>query len=98
MKNLVLSVVLFGLLPLMLLVAALAQAEDAIVGVNLVNSPDQLTPQEQDTILENMKDAGVRVIRAGIVNNDKNLDFIQRVYAHSIKIEGLAGVRGHTAI
>jgi hypothetical protein len=53
-----------------------------------------LAPQAKDTILDNMKGAGVRVIRAGIVDNHESLDFIQRVYAHGIKIEGLAGVRG----
>jgi hypothetical protein len=67
-----------------------ARAQDVMVGVNLVNQPDQLTPQEQDTILSNMKDAGVRVIRAGIANNDKSVDFAQRVYAHGIKIEWFA--------
>ena len=67
-----------------------ARAQDVVVGVNLVNQPDRLTPQEQDTILGNMKDAGVRVIRAGIANNDKSLDFAKRVYAHGIKIEWFA--------
>jgi Glycosyl hydrolase catalytic core len=71
-----------------------AQTRDVVVGVNLLNHPEQLTPQEQDTILDNMKNAGVRVIRAGIINNDQYLDFIQRVYSHGIKIEGLSGVRG----
>jgi hypothetical protein len=55
-------------------------ADDMVVGSNLLNQPDRLTPKEQDTILEAMKDAGVRVIRAGISkNNDKSLDFAQRV-------------------
>jgi len=94
MKNFTYLVALLGCVLLMPLAPAPVHADDAVVGVNLVNSPDQLTPQEQDTILDNMKGAGVRVIRAGIVNNDKNLDFIQRVYAHGLKIEGLAGVRG----
>lgn len=64
-----------------------AQADDdLVVGVNLVNQPALLTPQEQDTILDNMKNAGVRVIRAGIADNEKNLDFAQRVYAHGMKL------------
>ncbi|MBT9331504.1 RES family NAD+ phosphorylase [Paracidobacterium acidisoli] len=71
---------------ILLMPLASAQARDAVVGVNLLNHPEQLTPQEQDTILDNMKNAGVRVIRAGIINNDQYLDFIQRVYAHGIKI------------
>jgi hypothetical protein len=65
----------------------LAQSQDVVVGVNLVNGPDGLTPQEQDTILDSMKTAGVRVIRAGIDNSDKSLEFAQRVYAHGIRIE-----------
>jgi len=66
-----------------------ARAQNVVVGVNLVNRPDRLTPREQDT-MDNMKDAGVRVILAGIANNDKNLDFAKRVYAHGIKIEWFA--------
>jgi hypothetical protein len=65
-------------------------AEDVVVGVNLVNGPDRLTPSEQDTILSAMKNAGVRVIRAGIDNSDKSLEFAQRVYAYGIKIEWFA--------
>ena len=65
-------------------------AENVVVGVNLVNGPDRLTPSEQDTILSAMKNAGVRVIRAGIDNSDKSLEFAQRVYAHGIKIEWFA--------
>ena len=38
---------------------ALGQADDIVVGVNLVNSPVEPRPQEQDTILDNMKAAGV---------------------------------------
>jgi hypothetical protein len=66
------------------------QAGGVVVGVNLVNQPDRLTPQEQDIILNTMKGAGVRVIRAGIANNTKSLDFVQRVYAHGIQIEWFA--------
>jgi hypothetical protein len=66
MKNFTYLVALLGCI--LLMPVALARAEDVVVGVNLVNEPDGLTPQEQDTILENMKDAGVRVIRVGIVN------------------------------
>jgi hypothetical protein len=72
------------------LAATLAQADEVVVGVNLVNSPDKLTPQQQDMILDSMKSAGVRVIRASIANNDKSLAFAQRVYAHGIKIEWFA--------
>jgi hypothetical protein len=88
MKKFAYLVVVLGCMLLTSL--APARADDIVVGVNLVNQPDRLTPKEQDTILEAMKDAGVRVIRAGISNNDKSLDFAQRVYAHGIKIEWFA--------
>jgi hypothetical protein len=70
-----------------LLAAAPAYAQSAIVGVNLVNAPYYLTPTEQETILGAMQDAGVRLIRASIPNDDKGIDFAQRVYAHGIRIE-----------
>jgi hypothetical protein len=90
LKKFVYLVIFFGCASLTPLAPVLGQADDVVVGVNLVNQPDQLTPQEQDTILDNMKAAGVRVIRAGIADNDKSLDFAQRVYAHGIKIEWFA--------
>jgi hypothetical protein len=67
-----------------------AQAADVVVGVNLVNQPDKLKPDEQDAILGSMQRAGVRVIRAGIADNEQGLSFAQRVYAHGIKIEWFA--------
>jgi hypothetical protein len=88
MKKFAYLVVLLGFV--LLVPLASAQTRDVVVGVNLVNGPDQLTPEEQDTILNNMKSAGARVIRAGIDNSEKSLDFAQRVYAHGIKIEWIA--------
>jgi hypothetical protein len=83
----------FGCMLLMPLAPVLAQADDVVVGVNLDNTPDQLTPPEQNVILDDMKAAGVRIIRAGIADNDKSFDFVQRVYAHGIEIEwGTFGV------
>jgi hypothetical protein len=90
MKNPAYLIVLLGCMLPTSSTPAMAQADDVVVGVNLVNQPDRLAPQEQETILDNMKAAGVRVIRAGIENNDKSLDFAQRVYAHGIKIEWMA--------
>ncbi|SDS82794.1 hypothetical protein SAMN05216490_1896 [Mucilaginibacter mallensis] len=64
-----------------------AQNNKVIIGVNLVNVPQNLTVAEQESILTAMQNAGVKVIRAGDVVNDKGIKFIQRVYAHGIKIE-----------
>jgi hypothetical protein len=74
MPNLSYRSVLFGCLLLMFLLPLAVQANDVVVGVNLVNRPDQLTPQEQDAILGNMQAVGVRVIRAGIDNGEKNTE------------------------
>jgi hypothetical protein len=51
-------ITLLGCVLLLPLARTLAQAENVVVGVNLVNQPDQLAPQEQDTILDNMKKRG----------------------------------------
>jgi hypothetical protein len=90
LKKFAYLVILLGCMLLVPLASAEGQADDVVVGVNLVNQPDQLTPQEQDTILANMKAAGVRVIRAGIADNEKSLVFAQRFYEHGIKIEWFA--------
>jgi hypothetical protein len=87
---LALLVILLGAVPLLRLGPVSEPADELVLGVNLVNQPDKLTPQEQDTILDSMKSAGVRVIRAGIDNSDNSLDFAQRVYAHGIKLEWFA--------
>ena len=93
MKKCAYLATVFGCMLLMPLAPVPAQADDVVVGVNLDNKPDQLTPQEQNVILDDMKAAGVRIIRAGIADNDKSLDFVQRVYAHGIQIEwGTFGV------
>ena len=73
----------------------LVHAQAAVVGVNLLNEPYNLTAAEQNSILDAMKEAGVRVIRTGIIeNSDRGLDYAKRVSDHGIKIEWLAGVRG----
>ncbi len=78
-------------LTLVLALPRFASAQDLIVGVNLVNAPYKLTPAQQETILANMQQAGVQVIRCSISSNDQGIAFAQRVYAHGIKIEWLIG-------
>jgi hypothetical protein len=87
MTNSASLIALFASLPLAYMAPVIAQAADVLVGVNLVNQPQLLTAQEQEAILDNMKDAGVRVIRAGIDDRPKTLEFVDRVYAHGIEIE-----------
>jgi hypothetical protein len=70
----------------------LTQAEDVVVGVDFVYAPYDLPPAEQETILGEMQHAGVRVVRCSISNNDKGVEFVQRVYAHGIKIIWMVGL------
>jgi hypothetical protein len=70
----------------------LAGPPPPVVGVNLVNEPYKQTALEQEATLRALQAAGVRVIRAGIPDNDQGLAFAQRAYAHGIKIEWLLGV------
>lgn len=72
--------------------APAAQADEVVVGVNLVNAPQNLTAPEQEAILGALQSAGVRVIRAGLPNTDNAIAFAERVHAHGIKIELLVGL------
>ena len=71
---------------------ALARAANVVVGADLVNEPYKQTVAEQEATFRALQAAGVRVIRAGIPDNDKGLDFARRAYAYGIKIEWLMGV------
>ncbi len=63
-----------------------------VVGANLVNEPYKQTPAEQEATFRALLSAGVKVIRAGIPDNDHGLAFAERAYAHGIRIEWLMGV------
>ena len=71
---------------------AQAKSEDAAVGVGFVFGPNNLPPAEQETILGQMQQAGVRVVRCSTSYDDKGVEFAQRVYAHGIKIIWLVGL------
>ena len=81
-----------SLLLTMLPAQGFPQAQDAVVGVGFVFAPYNLPPAEQETILGQMEHAGVRVVRCSLSNDDKGVDFAQRVYAHGIKIIWLVGL------
>ena len=51
-----------------------ALAENEVVGVNVVG-PDQLSEQQQDALLKQLTDNGVKVIRTGL-GSDKSIDFV----------------------
>lgn len=66
-------------------------AEDVAVGVGFVFGPYNLPPAEQETILGQMERAGVRMVRCSMSYDDEGVDFVQRVYAHGIKIIWMVG-------
>jgi hypothetical protein len=73
-------------------IPASPQPPDIVVGVGFVFGPYNLPPAEQETILSQMEHAGVRVVRCSISYDEKGLDFVQRVYAHKIKIIWMVGL------
>jgi hypothetical protein len=63
-----------------------AKAASAVVGINVVH-PQSLTVAQENDILDNLKAAGVHVIRTGITPDDKTIGFVKRAYAIGIKVE-----------
>jgi len=61
---------------------------DAINGMNVVN-PARLSADQEESILQAMKAAGVRVIRTGITPDLVNhgTEFVQRAYQHNMQVE-----------
>lgn len=72
--------------------ANVPQSPNVVIGVGFVFAPYNLPPDEQETILGQMEHAGVRVVRCSITDGDKGIDFVQRVYAHKIKIVWMVGL------
>ena len=65
-------------------------AQDMVVGVNVVN-PLRASVANQNTLLSQLKASQVRVIRCGISNDDKGVDFAKRAAAHGIRIQLIVG-------
>ncbi len=80
----VLFVAIFAVAP------ALASGQDMIVGVNVVN-PLRASVADQNTLLSQLKAAQVRVIRCGISEDDKGIDFAKRAAAQGIRIQLIVG-------
>ena len=81
-----------SLLVMVLPAQGFPQAQDLAVGVGFVFPPHNLPPDEQETILGQMNQAGVRVVRCSLSNDDKGVEFAQRVYANGIKIVWMVGL------
>jgi hypothetical protein len=65
-------------------------AQPMVVGVNVVN-PMRSSVADQNTLLSQLKAAQVHVIRCGISNDDKGIDFAKRAAAHGIRIQLIVG-------
>ena len=61
-------------------------AQAMVVGVNVVN-PMRASLADQNALLGQLEAADVRVIRCGISNDDKGIDFAKRAAAHGIRIQ-----------
>lgn len=85
MTKLVYLLVLLGCLLVAPFESAPAQTGDAIVGINLGHAQTD-TVEQQTALLNNLKAAGVHVIRDGIGADGKGLDLVKRIYAQGIKI------------
>jgi hypothetical protein len=71
----------------MLLVGtARGRSQEMVVGVNVVN-PLRASAANQNALLGQLKAAQVRVIRCGISNDDKGIDFAKRAAAQGIRIQ-----------
>jgi hypothetical protein len=65
-------------------------AQEMVVGVNVVN-PMRSSVADQNTLLNQLKAAQVHVIRCGISNDDKGIDFAKRAAAEGIRIQLIVG-------
>jgi hypothetical protein len=67
-----------------------AGGQDLVVGINVVN-PMRASMANQNALLDQLKAAGVHIIRCGISNDDKGIDFAKRAAAHGIRIQLIFG-------
>ena len=67
-----------------------APAQDIVVGVNVVN-PMRASVADQNVLLGQLEAARVRVIRCGISDDAKGIDFAKRAAARGIRIQLIVG-------
>jgi hypothetical protein len=75
-KRSMMSSVLRTLASLMLLLGPVL-AQDVVVGVNVIN-PMRASVADQNAVLSQLEAAHVHVIRCGISNDDKGIDYAKR--------------------
>jgi len=83
-KRSLMSSVLRTLASLMLLLGPV-RAQDVVVGVNVVNRM-RASVADQNAVLSQLEAAHVHVIRCGISNDDKGIDYAKRAAAKGIRI------------
>ena len=72
-------------LTLVTLLPGAARAQDVVIGVNVVN-PMRASAADQNAVLDQLQAAHVKVIRCGISNDDKGIDYAKRAAAKGIRI------------
>ena len=77
-------------LSIFVLAPARVAAQDIVVGMNVVN-PMRASVADQNSLLSQLKAAQVRVIRCGISNDEKGIDFAKRAAAQGIRIQLIVG-------
>ncbi len=78
------------LLAILCLAPSRVRAQEMVVGVNVVN-PMRANVANQNTLLSQLKAAQVHVIRCGISDDDKGIDFAKRAAAQGIHIQLIVG-------
>jgi hypothetical protein len=87
------AAVLGCLLPIFTAQHALAQSSHVVVGVNLIDTvPPKQSESWQEATLTTLQDAGVRVIRSAITNDDRGVGFARRAFAHNVRLAWLVPV------
>ncbi len=80
----------FFFLAILCLAPSRVGAQEMVVGVNVVN-PMRASVANQNTLLSQLKAAQVHVIRCGISDDDKGIDFAKRAAAQGIHIQLIVG-------
>jgi hypothetical protein len=71
---------------LFFLASARSPAQEVVVGVNVVN-PMRASVADQNAVFSQLEAAHVHVIRCGISNDEKGIDYAKRAKAHGIQIQ-----------
>jgi hypothetical protein len=74
------------LVAILFLSTARIAAQQMVIGVNVVN-PMRASVAEQNTLLSQLNSSHVHVIRCGISNDDKGIDFTRRAAVQAIRIQ-----------